>query len=75
MPYALIPMLAAVGLGIRYLFLPDASARSRIIVASAVLLSIAIWWYFPKWMVAATLLQVGVSIFVLLYLKVNSSAS
>jgi hypothetical protein len=75
MPYALIAMLAALLLGVRYLVLGDASLRSKIAVVAAVVASLVIWWYFPQWMVVAILLQVGVSLFVMLYLKVNPYAS
>jgi hypothetical protein len=75
MPYALIAMVAAILLGIRYLILGDASLRSKIVVVAVVLASLVIWWYFPQWMVLAIFLQVGVSLFVLLYLRLNPYAS
>ena len=75
MPYALIAMLAAIILGGRYVFLGEVSLRSKIAVAAAVLASLVIWWYYPQWMIVAIMLQVGVSFFVLLYLKVNPYAS
>ena len=75
MPYALIPLLAAVGLGVRYLALGDASLRSKVIVGAVVVASLAIWWFYPAWMIVATLSQVAVSVFVLLYLKLNPHAS
>ena len=75
MPYALIAMLAAVVLGVRYVLLGDASVGSKIAVVLVVLTSLVIWWYIPAWMVVAILLQVGASIFVLLYFKVNPHAS
>jgi hypothetical protein len=34
-----------------------------------------VWWQFPGWMVVAVLVQVGVSLWVLIYLKVNPYAS
>jgi hypothetical protein len=75
MPYALIAMVAAILLGLRYLILGDASLRSKVFVATAVGASLVIWWYFPEWMVVAIFLQVGVSIFVLLYFRLNPYAS
>ena len=75
MPYTLIAMLAAVVLGVRFLFLGDPSSRLKVGVATAVVVSFVIWWYFPEWMVVSVLLQVAVSLFVLLYLKAHPYAS
>ncbi|MBP1779448.1 MAG: hypothetical protein H6Q86_5459, partial [candidate division NC10 bacterium] len=43
----------------------EASARSRVALGSTVLASLVIWWSYPQWLVVATLLQVGASIYVL----------
>jgi uncharacterized membrane protein YbaN (DUF454 family) len=75
MPYAFIPMVAAILLGIRYLILGEASRRSKLAVVAVVIASLVIWWYFPEWMAVAILLQVAVSIYVLLYFKLNPYAS
>ena len=71
MPYLLIALLAAVVLGVRYLAIDEASLGSKIAVAALVAASLVIWWQCPEWMVVSILLQVGVSIFVLLYIKLN----
>ena len=75
MPYALIAMLAAITLGARYVAVGNASMGSKIAVGAIVAASLVIWWLYPEWMVVAILLQVAVSLFVLLYLKLNPSAS
>ena len=75
MGYELIPLVISVGLAIRYLMLGDASVGSKAAVTIAVGASLVIWWRYPLWLVAATLLQVGASIYVLIYLKVNPYAS
>ena len=67
--YFLIPLFGSVLLGCQHLFLTDASRRSKIAVAVIVITSLLVFWYFPAWMVLATLLQVGVSLYMLLYLK------
>jgi hypothetical protein len=74
MPYALIPLLASVVLSARYLALGEASRRSKAFVCLAVVASVVIWWEYPGWQVGATLTQVAVSIYVLVYLKVNPYA-
>ena len=60
---------------IRYLLLREASVGSKAAVAVAVGIALFIWWQYPRWMVAATLLQLAASIYVLLYLKVNPNTS
>ena len=75
MPYELIPLVISLGLAIRYLMVGDASVGSKAAVTLAVGASLVIWWRYPLWLVAATLLQVGASIYVLIYLKVNPYAS
>jgi hypothetical protein len=74
MPYALIPLLVSVVLGIRYVALRDATRWSKAIVVLAVAASVVIWWEYPEWLIGATLAQVAVSIYVLVYLKVNPYA-
>lgn len=75
MPYALIAMLAAMVLGVRYVTLSDASLRSKVVVGAVVAASLVIWLSYPQWMIVAVLLQVAVSLFVLLYLELNPHAS
>jgi len=72
MPYQLVPFLTSLGLGIWYVLNREASARSRVALGSTVLASLVIWWSYPQWLVVATLLQVGASIYVLVYLRLNA---
>ena len=75
MPYELIPLVVSGGLTVRYLWMGDPSVASKVAVATLVGVSLMIWWQYPGWIVVATLLQVGASIYVLVYLKVNPYAS
>ena len=75
MPYELVALVISGGLAVRYLIMREASVRSKAAVAVAVGASLLIWWQYPQWLVAATLLQVAASIYVLVYLKVNPYAS
>jgi hypothetical protein len=73
--YALIPLVVSGVLVIRYLSMGDPSTVSKIIVVAALGASLIVWWRYPATLVVAVLLQVGVSLFVLIYLKVNPYAS
>ena len=75
MPYELIPLVVSGALVIRYLSLGDPSAASKVAMVAALGASLMVWWQFPGWMVVAVLVQVGVSLWVLIYLKVNPYAS
>ena len=75
MPYELVALVISGGLAVRYLIMREASVRSKAAVAVAVGASLLIWWQYPQWLVAATLLQVAASVYVLVYLKVNPYAS
>jgi hypothetical protein len=73
-PYDVIPLIASILLGAHYVLLGEASRRSQVAVAVTVGTALLIWWHFPRWHpahVAATLLQVAVSIYVLVYLRLN----
>ena len=72
MPYGLIPLIASVALGVRYLAVEEASVGSKGAVASIVAAGLLIWWRYPQWLLVATLLQAVVSIYVLVYLKVHA---
>ena len=75
MLYSLIPLVVSIGLAVRYLSMMDPSIASKAAVGAAVGASLVIWWQYPGLMVAATLLQVGASLYVLIYLKVNAYTS
>ena len=71
MGYDLIPVIASIALVIHHVALTDASRQSKVVVVTIVTVSLAIWRYHPQWLILATLLQVGASIYMLVYLKVH----
>jgi hypothetical protein len=73
-PYALIPLVVSVVLGARYLAMGDPSRWSKAVVVIAVAASLVIWWKYPEWLLVASIAQVAVSIYVLVYLRVNPYA-
>jgi hypothetical protein len=75
MPYSLIPLLAAVILGMRFVFLDEPSRIAKALVGIAVVASLVVWWNYPALNLAATLVQVAVAIFVIVYLKANQYAA
>ena len=73
-PYDLIPLIASILLGTYYVLLGEGSRRPQVAVAVTVGTALLIWWYFPRdhlAHLAATLLQVAISIYVLVYLRLN----
>jgi hypothetical protein len=73
--YALLPLVVSGVLVIRYLSMNDPSLASKVAVVVALGASLIVWWKFPALLVVAVLLEVGVSLFVLIYLRVNPYAS
>ena len=73
--YAVIPLVVSGALVIRYLSMGDPSIVSKIIMVAALVTSLIVWWRYPALLAIAVLLEVGVSLFVLIYLKVNPYAS
>lgn len=73
--YALLPLVVSGGLAVRYLSMGDPSVASKFAVVVAIGASLMVWWRYPGWLVLAVLLQVAVSIYVLIYLKLNPYAS
>ena len=71
MPYHVIAVVAAVFLGILYLANPDASLRSKLAVVTLVAASLIVGGWYPRWLVVATVVQSGVGVYVLLFLKLN----
>jgi hypothetical protein len=71
MPYALIPLIAAVVLAVHHLVISEASRRSKWTVAFVVVTSLAIWRFFPRWTIVALLLQAVVSIYMLMHLNLR----
>lgn len=73
MGYALIPVIASIILLIHHVAATDASRLSKLVLTIVVLASLAIWKYFPRWLVAATVLQSAASVYMLVYLKVQAA--
>jgi hypothetical protein len=73
--YALLPLVAAGVLAIVFLRLADPSLPAKIAVVAALAASLLIWWLYPDLLVIAVLLQAGISLFVLIYLRVNPYVS
>jgi len=73
--YALLPLVTAGILVIVCLRLADPSAFSKVTVVVALAASLFIWWRYPDAPLIAVLLQVGISLYVLIYLRVNPYAS
>lgn len=71
MGYVFIPLVASIVLALHHVAFTDASRWSKLALATIVLASLAIWRYYPRWMVIATVVQVGASVYMLLYLKLQ----
>lgn len=73
--YALVPLLASGVLVVRYLSMSEPSVVSKFVVVAVLGASLVVWWRYPALLAIAVLLQVGVSLFVLIYVRVNPYAS
>lgn len=71
MPYSLVSLVAAILLSLRYLALPEATPRSKLLVGGTSLGYLAIWLWRPAWRITAILLELSVSLYVLVYLKLH----
>lgn len=71
MPYALIGLVGSLALAGYYVAMADATRRSKCLIAIAECASLVVWFRFSKAMVAATLLQAVVSVYVLIFIRVN----
>ena len=74
MGYELIPFMTALILGIHHALDTSASRRSRAMVGVIVAVSLVLWWRYPRLFILALLLQAGVSIYVLLYIKLTQAS-
>ena len=72
MLYVLVPLIAVIFLTFHYVVRSEASARSKWIVGCLTVISLVAWWRFPKWDFLATILQVGISIYIILYRKLET---
>ena len=75
MGYGLIPIVASITLMLHHVAITEASHSSKVSVVGVVTVSLAILWYWPQWLVVATLLQVGISIYMLMHLRWNTDAA
>ncbi|MFB3105210.1 MAG: hypothetical protein ACE1ZA_09790 [Pseudomonadales bacterium] len=71
MGYAVIPIVASIVLMLHHVVVTDAPSKSKWFVAIVVAASMAVWRFFPQWIVLATLTQVAASVYMLVYLKVQ----
>ena len=71
MPYGLAAVVLSLVLGPIYILLTDAGPVSKAVVGVLLTAAVVISWQFPAWALAATLIQCGVCIYIILYLKVH----
>ena len=74
MPYVVIGLVASLALATYYVTLAESSFRSKCVIAIAECASLVVWFRYSKAMVAAILLQAVVSVYVLIFIKVNRDA-
>lgn len=72
--YALLPLVVSGVLVIHFLELSEPSPVSKIIIVTALGASLIVWWKFPGLLLLAVLLEVAISLFVLIYVRVNPYA-
>jgi hypothetical protein len=75
MGYAFIPVVVSIILMLHHAAITDASRWSKFTVVGVVAVSLAIWRYAPQWLVLATLLQVVISVYMLMYLRWHGDAA
>ena len=73
--YALLPLVVSGFLVIQYLRMSDPSLASKTVVVLALAASLIVWWKYPGKLVVAVLIEVGISLFVLIYLRLHPYAS
>ena len=71
MPYGLIPLVASVILTVLYLY-TEAAGWSKVLVVSLLLVSLACYFGYLHFPWLGLILRVGLCVFILLYLKVQS---
>ena len=75
MGYGAIAPIAAIVLALHHVVFTDASIRSKLIVAMVVATSFAVGKFLPEWAIAATLMQIAASVYMLVYLKLRESTA
>ena len=71
MPYEVVPLVASIFLGVYHVVVVEASRASKAIVAVVVTALAYVWLRAPGWLVPATILQAGVSIYVLIHARLS----
>jgi hypothetical protein len=71
MGYTVIPLIVSVVLGAHHVFVSEAPRLSKLSVFTVVIASLVVWQYFPRQSVVALLLQVAVSLYMLVYLRLT----
>jgi len=71
LPYGLILLIASVALGLHHVAVTDAPRGSKLAVSIVLAVSLIIWWncYQWQWRVVVMVLQAGISVYALVYLK------
>jgi hypothetical protein len=72
MPYGLVLVAVSVGFAIWYVIATDASRKSKYLIAGCVAVSLVVPRLLPVASVIAMALQIGVSVFLILYWKATS---
>lgn len=71
MPYALIGLVGSLALAVYYVVAADATRRSKCLIAIAECASLVMWLRYPTAEVFAILLQAVVSVYVLIFIRMN----
>ncbi|MGH9365403.1 MAG: hypothetical protein ACRD1B_09095 [Thermoanaerobaculia bacterium] len=71
MGYAFVPLVLSLGLGLWYVTLRHASYGSKLAVVVVVAVALTIWLRYPQLLWLATLLQVAICIYLLVYRNAN----
>jgi len=74
MGYAFIVFAASIILMVHHFAITDAPRWSKLMVIVVVAASLAIQIYAPRWLVLATLLQSGIGVYMLMYLRWRGDA-
>ena len=74
MGYGVIPIIASVLLAIHHVVATGASRWSKLAMVIIVSASLVVWQYYPRWLILATLMQVGAAIYMLLYSRFETGA-
>ena len=71
MPYGLVLLFGSIGLPFYFVALSSAPPRMKWMVGTVACLSLALAFWFPRFVVLKTLVQLAVCCVVIIYLKVH----